>query len=195
MRKIPVNMIKCALHESVPSNNESKVYLEITRYEMTQSSCKRDTKSKSHSGMQLAPVRLFSCKHPLTRSPWGTLNLYHIPSFKMIYLNTEIHLNTEKQHTWVSHSRDKRHQTRGSKLRGFVCPRPRFNGLWSRKPRIFNWSFSIRDAKILVHRFSEWQSLSINCQQRHQSQFALQGNAASGRIRLGLFSMQERQQR
>ena len=32
---------------------------------MTQSSCKRDTKSKSHRGMKLAPVRVFSCKHPL----------------------------------------------------------------------------------------------------------------------------------
>ena len=33
--------------------------------EMAQSSCKRDTKSKSHPGMKLAPVRVFSCKHPL----------------------------------------------------------------------------------------------------------------------------------
>ena len=32
---------------------------------MTQSSCKRDTKSKSHPGMRLAPVRVFSCKYPL----------------------------------------------------------------------------------------------------------------------------------
>ena len=32
---------------------------------MTQSSCKRDTKSKSHPGMKLAPVRVFSCKLPL----------------------------------------------------------------------------------------------------------------------------------
>ena len=32
---------------------------------MTQSSCKRNTKSKSHPGMKLAPVRVFSCKHPL----------------------------------------------------------------------------------------------------------------------------------
>ena len=43
---------------SVPSNNE--IICEIT-----QSSCKRDTKSKSHVGMKLAPVRVFSCKHPL----------------------------------------------------------------------------------------------------------------------------------
>ena len=35
---------------------------------MTQSSCKRDTKSKSHPGMKLAPVRVFSCKHPLTQA-------------------------------------------------------------------------------------------------------------------------------
>ena len=29
---------------------------------MAQSSCKRDTKSKSHPGMKLALVRVFSCK-------------------------------------------------------------------------------------------------------------------------------------
>ena len=34
---------------------------------MTQSSCKRDTKSKSHPSVKLAPVRVFSCKHPLRR--------------------------------------------------------------------------------------------------------------------------------
>ena len=32
---------------------------------MTQSSCKRDTKSKSHPCVKLAPVRVFSCKQPL----------------------------------------------------------------------------------------------------------------------------------
>ena len=32
---------------------------------MTQPLCKRDTKSKSHPSMKLAPVRVFSCKHPL----------------------------------------------------------------------------------------------------------------------------------
>ena len=32
---------------------------------MTQSSSKRDTKSKTHPGMKLALVRIFSCKHPL----------------------------------------------------------------------------------------------------------------------------------
>ena len=42
------------------------MYLQLTRYEKAQSSCKRDTKSKSHPGMKLAPVRVFSCKHPLT---------------------------------------------------------------------------------------------------------------------------------
>ena len=35
---------------------------------MTQSSCKRDTKSKSHPSVKLAPVRVFSCKHPLTQT-------------------------------------------------------------------------------------------------------------------------------
>ena len=34
---------------------------------MTQSSCKRHTKSKKSSQCKkLAPVRVFSCKHPLT---------------------------------------------------------------------------------------------------------------------------------
>ena len=32
---------------------------------MTQSSCKQDTKSKSHVGMKFGPVGVFSCKHPL----------------------------------------------------------------------------------------------------------------------------------
>ena len=32
---------------------------------MTQTSCKRETKSRSHPGMKLAPVRVFPCKHPL----------------------------------------------------------------------------------------------------------------------------------
>ena len=45
---------------------QHEVYLQITRYEMNQSSCKRDSKSKSHPGMKLAPVRVFSCKHPLS---------------------------------------------------------------------------------------------------------------------------------
>ena len=35
---------------------------------MTQSSCKRDTKSKSRPGMKLAPVQVFSCKHHLTHA-------------------------------------------------------------------------------------------------------------------------------
>ena len=34
---------------------------------MTQSSCKCNTKSKSYLGMKLAPVRVLSCKHPLSR--------------------------------------------------------------------------------------------------------------------------------
>ena len=35
------------------------------RYEMTQSLCKHDMKSKNHPGMKLVLVRVFSCKHPL----------------------------------------------------------------------------------------------------------------------------------
>ena len=33
---------------------------------MTQSSCKRDTKSRSHPGMKLTLVQVFLSKHPLT---------------------------------------------------------------------------------------------------------------------------------
>ena len=44
---------------------QHEVYLQITRYEMAQSSCKRDSKSKSHPSMKLAPVWVFSCKHPI----------------------------------------------------------------------------------------------------------------------------------
>ena len=44
---------------------QREVYLQITRYEMAQSSCKRDTKSKSQPAVKLAPLRVLSCKHPL----------------------------------------------------------------------------------------------------------------------------------
>ena len=43
---------------------------------MTQSSCKRDTKSKRHVGMKLAPLRVFSCKHPLNYSSAFSLNQF-----------------------------------------------------------------------------------------------------------------------
>ena len=44
------------------------------------SSCKHKTKSKSHPSMKLAPVRVFSCKHPLSSQcfvsqPQGLLTL------------------------------------------------------------------------------------------------------------------------
>ena len=44
---------------------QHELYLQITRYQMAQSSWKCDTKSKSHPGMKIAPVPVFSCKHPL----------------------------------------------------------------------------------------------------------------------------------
>ena len=56
----------CDFESHVYFLNMKCQYLQITRYEMTQSSCKRDTKSESHPGMKLATVRVFSCKHPLT---------------------------------------------------------------------------------------------------------------------------------
>ena len=55
------------------------MYLQITRREITPSSRKRDKKSKSHVGMKLAPVRVFSCKHPLT----GGGHLLQVPTVTM----------------------------------------------------------------------------------------------------------------
>ena len=64
------------------------MYLQITRYEMTQSSCKRDSKSKSYPGMKLAPVRVFSCKHPLI------LNiLFVIDCCETLFLLMKTHLD------------------------------------------------------------------------------------------------------
>ena len=40
---------------------QHEVYLQITETWNDPSSCKRDTKSKSHPDMKLAPVRVFSC--------------------------------------------------------------------------------------------------------------------------------------
>ena len=48
---------------------------------MTQLSCKRDTKSKSHPRMKLAPVRVFPCKHP--DQPYSEIG---IPNFCFIDL-------------------------------------------------------------------------------------------------------------
>ena len=42
---------------------------------MTQSSCKCDTKSKSHPSMKLAPVGVFSCKHPLREIMFSVVKL------------------------------------------------------------------------------------------------------------------------
>ena len=39
---------------------------------MTQSSCKRETKSRRHSGMKLAPVLVFSYKIPLMYTNFHT---------------------------------------------------------------------------------------------------------------------------
>ena len=41
---------------------------------MNPSSCKRDTKSKSHPGMKRALVRVFSCKHPLKEKLAAEIN-------------------------------------------------------------------------------------------------------------------------
>ena len=56
---------------------------------MTQSSCKRDTKSKSHPGAKLAPVRVFSCKHPLISLKKSIQSKHYLqfPSIKKKTLN------------------------------------------------------------------------------------------------------------
>ena len=54
--------------------HQLEVYLQISRYEMTQSLCKRDTKWKSHPAMKLALVRVFSCKNPLRLKYRGNLS-------------------------------------------------------------------------------------------------------------------------
>ena len=55
---------------------------------MTQSSCKRDTKSKSHPGVELAPVRIFSCKHPLISLKKSIQSKHYLqfPSIKKTHL-------------------------------------------------------------------------------------------------------------
>ena len=54
---------------------QHEVYLLISTYEMTtQSLRKRDTKWKSHPGVKLAPVRVFSCKNPLRLKYRGNLS-------------------------------------------------------------------------------------------------------------------------
>ena len=68
------------------------MYLQITRCEITQSSCKRGTKSKSHVGMKLAPVRVFSCKHPPRLTHFLTLlrTTYHaVISWSFVILSYE----------------------------------------------------------------------------------------------------------
>ena len=51
---------------------------------MNQSSCKRDTNSKSHPSVKLAPVRVFSCKHPLSISVLVHLGGYETNNFGTI---------------------------------------------------------------------------------------------------------------
>ena len=44
---------------------------------MAQLSCKRGTKSKSHTGMKLAPVPVFSCKNRLSKT-FGLIAILNI---------------------------------------------------------------------------------------------------------------------
>ena len=76
---------------------------------MAQSSCKRDTKSKSHLGMKVAPVRVFSCKHPLRNYAYDliscmvqecTLLIFNLLDKKFIskcYLSSLILINKQSK--------------------------------------------------------------------------------------------------
>ena len=51
-----------SVEQAFVARDEIRAPLKTPAWEAT---CKRDTKSKSHLGMRLAPVRVFSCKHQL----------------------------------------------------------------------------------------------------------------------------------
>ena len=68
------------------------VYLQIVRYEMSQSSCKHDTKSNSHPSVKLAPVRVFSCKHPLLSKISSLLEIWG--EILAPFCSTDFTLNT-----------------------------------------------------------------------------------------------------
>ena len=54
---------------------QREVSLKISRYEMTTQSLRKcDTKRKSHPGVKLMPVRVFSCKNPLRLKYRGNLS-------------------------------------------------------------------------------------------------------------------------
>ena len=63
---------------------------------MTQSSCKRETKSKSHPDMKVGLVQVFSCKHPLYISLAGLkpliiyLSAICIPSTSVVVIMSHI---------------------------------------------------------------------------------------------------------
>lgn len=54
---------------------------------MTQSSCKHDKKSRSHPGMKVPRVRVFSCKHPLSLYTSHYLRI-------RVYIQFDRHLKT-----------------------------------------------------------------------------------------------------
>ena len=60
----------------------------ILNYTCILSTCKHDTKSKSHVGMKLSPVRVFSCKHPLKcRQEEFMVYVPAVEAFACIFLN------------------------------------------------------------------------------------------------------------
>ena len=68
---------------------------------MTQSSCKRETKSKRHPGMKLAPVRVFSCKRPLREYKTVLDSGFHTADSRFQVLDSSLC----RSGTWILDSR------------------------------------------------------------------------------------------
>ena len=72
---------------------------------MTQSSCKHDTKSKSHPSVKLTPVQVFSCKHPLTNEFFPALLKLKLKNFfdcfKIYFGITEVSHEKSWRPLWV----------------------------------------------------------------------------------------------
>ena len=76
---------------------------------MTQSSWKRDTESKCHPGVKLAPVRVFSCKHPQSQD---------IPGQKLVKFVACSSNNLYNIHLLISFMRSLQRRLQSSGLRG-----------------------------------------------------------------------------
>ena len=81
---------------------QREVYLQILRYEMIQSLRKCDTKWKSHPGMKLVPVGVFSCKNPLTLKYWGNLSTINMIWQHNLH-NQQLSNETERQSIFMDY--------------------------------------------------------------------------------------------